>query len=209
MTYNNEFIPLYVTMGIDPAVTDQSYSNATGITVVGADQYDNWYIMEADPFKGQPDAVVERVAYYAVRYRPQIASCEAIAAQRLYLPLFRAKFDTLGITLPIREYKYSTRLSKHVRIEALQPRFKQHKIFLRRGLDDLYNQLIHFPESDEDDLLDSLTQHLSISHPFNPRAAMKDPDDEEYFGDEEDEENSKPRRDGTWVGRGGSHYIRR
>lgn len=204
----NEFIPLFVTMGIDPAVTDQSYSNATGITIVGADEFDNWYIMEADPFKGQPDAVVDRVAYYAMRYKPKLGACEAIAAQRLYLPLFQAKFDSLGINLPIRPYKYSTRLSKQVRIEALQPRFKQHKIYIRRGLDDLYNQLIHFPESDEDDLLDSLTQHLVISHPYNPRDAMRDPDDEEYFGEEEDEA-STTRRDGTWVGRGGSRYVRR
>lgn len=208
MQETNRFVPLYITLAIDPAVTDQSYSNATGITVVGADEFNNWYILEAEPFKGQPDAVVDRVAYYAMRYHPKMGSCEAIAAQRLYLPLFAAKFEQLGITLPIREYKYSTRLSKQVRIEALQPKFKRHEVYLREGLDALYNQLIHFPETEEDDLLDSLTQHLVISRPLDKKEILKDPDDDEdYLEDETD--SPKRRNDGTWVGRGATRYIRR
>lgn len=202
-------IPLYVTLAIDPAVTDQSYSNATGITVVGEDEFGNWYVMEADPFKGQPTEVVDRVAYYAQRYRPRVGSCEAIAAQRLYIPLFNKRFEELGISLPIREYKYSTRLSKQVRIEALQPRFRNHKVFLRKGLDVLEQQLLHFPESEEDDLLDALTQHLVTSHPFDPRETLKDPDDEEDNWEDNEERTSTHRLDGTWTGRGGSRYIRR
>lgn len=200
-------IPLYVTIGIDPAVTNQSYSNSTGITVVGEDQFGNWWVMEADPFKGQPSEVVDRVAYYAQRYHPRVGSCEAIAAQRLYIPLFQKKFEELGISLPIREYKYSTRLSKQVRIEALQPRFRNHKVFLRQGLDVLEQQLLHFPESEEDDLLDALTHHLVTSHPYDPREALRDPDEEDY--ESEEDEPKGPRHDGTWIGRGGSRYIRR
>lgn len=202
-------VPLYVTLAIDPAVTDESYSNSTGITVVGADEFFNWYIMEADPFKGQPSDVVDRVAYFAQRYKPNLGSCEIIAAQRLYLPMFRERFDAMGITLPIREYRYSTRLSKHVRIEALQPKFKQKKVFIRRGLDELVRQLRQFPETEEDDLLDSLAQHLVISKPFDPKSLHKDIDDEEYVAEDEDIEASKMnKRNGTWVGKGGTRYGR-
>lgn len=200
-------IPLYITMAIDPAVTAKEYSDATGITIVGEDANANWYILEADDFKGLPDAVVDRVAYYATRYKPKLGSCEIIAAQRLYLPLFRRKFEELGISLPIREYKYSTRLSKRARIESLQPKFKQHKVFIRRGLDELVRQLRQYPETEHDDLLDALTQHLVISRPYDPREVLHDPDDDEFVADEEDIIDMH-KSDGTWVGKGGTRYAR-
>lgn len=202
-------VPLFVTMGIDPAVTDQAYSNATGITIVGEDQNGNWYILEADPFKGQPSDVVDRVAYYAQRYRPTICSCEIIAAQRLYLPMFRERFEALGLDTAIREYRYSTRLSKNVRIEALQPKFKQKKVYLRRGLDELVRQLRQFPETEEDDLLDALSQHLTTSRPFNPKDAARIRDDDEVWADEDDIAAMEHKRNnGTWVGKGTTRYGR-
>jgi predicted phage terminase large subunit-like protein len=201
-------IPLYVTLAIDPAVTAQDYSDATGITVVGEDKDGNWYILEADAFKGLPDAVVDRVAYHAQRYRPRVGSCEIIAAQRLYLPLFRARFDTLGISLPIREYRYSTRVSKRARIESLQPKFRNKKVFIRKGLDELQRQLLQYPETEHDDLLDALTQHLVISRPFNPNELAHDPDEMDFVADEDDiNDDTRSKTNGTWSGRGSTRYA--
>lgn len=202
-------IPLYVTLAIDPAVTDMSWSDHTGITVNGESKDATWYTLKADAFKGQPSDVVDRAVYYALRYKPQIVSCEQIAAQRLYLPNLREAFDKYGLGhISIVGFKYSTRLSKHARISALQPRLKQGKWYFKKGeCQPLISQMLRYPETgDEDDLLDAMTHHLKTSRPLREYeiGTYADLDDLE---DDEEDANKKHRHDGTWVGRGGSRYA--
>lgn len=201
-------IPLYVTMALDPAVTDESWSDATGITVNGESVDACWYTLKADAFKGQPSDVIDRAVYYALRYKPQVVSCEIIAAQRLYLPMLREAFDKYGINAAIMPFKYSTRLSKQARIAALQPRLKKGKWFFKRGeCDELIRQMLRYPETgDEDDLLDAMTHHLAFSRPLREYEIGPEIDEEEFTDDEEDDEPQR-RLNGAWVGRGGSRYA--
>lgn len=200
-------IPLFVTMAIDPAVTDQSWSDSTGFTINGESKDATWYTLKAENFKGQPDGVIDRAVYYALRYKPQIVSCEQIAAQRLYLPMLREAFDKYGIKAQVVGFKYSTRLSKKARIAALQPKLKQGKwFFLKGGCEELIRQMLRYPETgDEDDLLDAMVQHLTFSRPLR-EDELGFEIDEDAFTDEE-EETPKRRLDGTYVGRGGSRYA--
>lgn len=203
-------IPLFVTMGLDPAVTDESWSDATGITINGESTDACWYTLKADAFKGQPSDVIDRAVYYALRYKPQIVSCEIIAAQRLYLPMLREAFDKYGINASIMPFKYSTRLSKQARIAALQPRLKRGKWFFKKGeCDELIRQMLRYPETgDEDDLLDAMTHHLVFSRPLRDYEARDTYDvDEEAIDNDEGEDANWRRTNGTWTGRGGSRYA--
>ena len=201
-------IPLFVTLAIDPAITDESWSDATGITINGESKDSVWYTLKADGFKGQPSDVIDRAVYYTLRYKPRVVSCEQIAAQRLYLPMLREAFDKYGIVnCSIVGFKYSTRLSKHARISALQPRLKQGKWFFKKGeCQPLITQMLRYPETgDEDDLLDAMTHHLQTSRPLR-EYELGQTVEIDLDEDEEDGE-TKQRLDGTWVGRGGSRYA--
>ncbi|MDE2100970.1 MAG: hypothetical protein KGL39_27235 [Patescibacteria group bacterium] len=197
-------IRLFVTMALDPAVTNQSYSNASGFTVNGTSEDDTWYTLLADPFKGQPDQVVERACLHAIQYKPQVMSCEDIAAQRMYLPLLREAFEKYGIKCAVVPYKYSTRLSKHARITSLQPRAKSGKWYFRKGYcDALIRQMLQYPEGD-DDLIDSMVQHTQIARPF--KDYRRDEDDLDFDPDDEDFDGDQFRLNGTFVGKMGSRY---
>lgn len=200
-------IPLYVTMAIDPAVTDESWSDSTGFTINGESKDATWYTLKAEAFKGQPDGVIDRAVYHALRYKPKVVSCEQIAAQRLYLPMLREAFEKYGINASIMPFKYSTRLSKNARIAALQPKMKRGKWFFKRGeCDELIRQLLRYPETgDEDDLLDAMTQHLTFSRPLRESEIGFEYEDEDEYDDED--APSTRRQNGTWVGRGGSRYA--
>lgn len=202
-------IPLYVTMGIDPAVTDESWSDATGITINGESQDATWYTLKADGFKGQPSDVIDRAVYYALRYKPRVVSCEIIAAQRLYLPMLREAFDKYGIHASIMPFKYSTRLSKNARIAALQPRLKRGKWFFKKGeCDELIRQMLRYPETgDEDDLLDAMTHHLAFSRPLRSDEIGSETDEDEFTDEDEEAASPAHRLNGTYVGRGGTRYA--
>lgn len=196
-------------MALDPAVTDQSWSDSTGFTVNGESKDAVWYTLKAEAFKGQPSDVIDRAVYYALRYKPRVLSCEQIAAQRLYLPMLREAFEKYGITYcTIVGFKYSTRLSKHARISALQPRLKQGKWFFKKGeCQPLITQMLRYPETgDEDDVIDAMTHHLQTSRPLREYEIGTSVDFDDLDEDEDDNAKTK-RQDGTWVGRGGSRYA--
>lgn len=201
-------IQVYTTMALDPAVTSKEYSDFNGITIVGNDANDTWYILEADAYKAEPDAVVQRIVHYAQQYRPSLISCEGIAAQRLYLGLIRTALLAVDLRIPIKMYSYSTRYSKRLRIESLQPRFKQGKVIIRAGLTDLITQLKTYPEVEHDDLLDSLAQHIPISRPFNPKFFQITSFEDDVYQEEDDDysEEGNNTLTGTWLGKGTTRY---
>lgn len=202
-------IPLYVTMAIDPAVTDESWSDSTGVTVNGESVEATWYTLKAEAFKAQPSDVIDRAVWYALRFHPQVVSCEQIAAQRLYLPMLREAFDKYGIRASILGFKYSTRLSKQARIAALQPRLKRGKWFFKKGeCEELIRQMLRYPETgDEDDLLDAMTHHLTFSRPLRESEIGLQIDEDEFTDDDDEEQEDRRRTNGAWVGRGGSRYA--
>jgi predicted phage terminase large subunit-like protein len=198
--------PVFVTMAIDPAYTGQRGSDSTGVTVVGTSPGDNWYVMEAKRFKGGPEQTMSAITLLVTRYRPRVVTIETVFHQEIYRLLFAQLLKERGLRIPVRPYTESNRKSKAARIEGLQPRFKQRKIFLRRGLDDLYQELEDYPELLHDDLLDSLAQHLAISRPARP--------DEYVILDEEELEDGEEKEvqkvlGGFHVGLGTPDYSKK
>jgi hypothetical protein len=161
-------LPVNISLALDPATTDKKYSDASGFTVVACDPKSVWWIFEAEDFRGQPDAVVDRAVYWAGIYRPPLLSIETVAAQVLFRSLLIPAFEKASIETQIIEYTAPNKFSKHARISALQPLFKQGRIRIRRGLKRLIYELENYagPDSlDHDDVLDSLSQHILIARP--------------------------------------------
>lgn len=189
-------IPVYVTMAIDPAFSDNPGSDKTGITVVGNTPKDVWHVAEAEETpNNKPTTVIARVLYYAVRYRPSVISIEGVGGATLYQDLINPKLKEAGLP-PITVFHPGTKKSKEQRILKLEPRMRDGRLYMRRGLTALNNQFRSFPQLDHDDLLDSLSQHLKYSRPAE-EADLRYP----FFEDEFDEDDMPRKSNGCHVGR--------
>lgn len=202
---SDAIFPVYVTLALDPAVSSRSTADASGITVVGNDPADTWWIFEADPVRALPSEVCARLVHYAVRYRPQVISIEAVGAQILYRDLLIPLLEEAGVESQIVEYRSSNRVTKHTRISSLQPRFKAGKMRVRAGLTRLIYELEHYAGTDSldhDDLIDSLAQHLPISRAATLFEIARRPYVEEVPPSKRGERNrhTGDRGDGCWTG---------
>lgn len=170
-------IPVYTTLVWDPAghrPTESSDSH--GLTVVGADPDDHWWVIKSEAIKGNPDYVVSRVAGYIMRYRPSLLGVETVFRQEMWVYLLRQYLSNAGIECPsIREIE--SKEAKFGRIAALQPRVQSGGLTLDVSCTALREQMLDYPEVEHDDLVDSLASHLVISRKSTP-------DDEKFMDDE-------------------------
>ena len=182
-------IPVNMTMVWDPAGHKPSEaSDYHGLTVVGTDPEDHWWVIKAEGIKGNPDYVVSRVAGFIMRYKPQLLGVETVFRQEFWIYLLRQHLASIGVECPsIREIE--SKEAKYGRISALQPRFQQDKITLDVSCLALKKQMLDYPETEDghDDLVDSLATHIVIASPSTP-------DNEKFFNDDDffDESFEKP-----------------
>ena len=158
-------VPVYVTMSIDPAMSRGKYADYLAVTVVGTSSQNNWYVMEAARMRGGPVVALPYITYCLRTYQPEILSIETLGFQEMIKIWLMERLRQINLSVRIKEYKEASRHKKSFRIEGLQPLFQQGRVFLKRGLTDLYNELREYPEPDHDDLLDSLAQHMTTSQP--------------------------------------------
>jgi len=171
-------IPVFTTMVWDPAGhRPTESSDYHGITVVGQDPNEHWWVPRAEGIKGNPDYVVSRIAAYIMRYRPSLLGVETVFRQEMWVYLLRQHLSHIGIECPsIREIE--SKEAKYGRIAALQPMVNAGRLTLDISCMQLREQMLDYPEVEHDDIIDSLASHIVISRPSNP--------DDERFVDEDD-----------------------
>ena len=173
-------IPTYTTMVWDPAGhRPTESSDYHGLTVVGNDPGEHWWVIKAEGIKGNPDYVVSRVAAYIMRYRPSLLGVETVFRQEMWVYLLRQHLSNIGVECPaIREIE--SKEAKFGRIAALQPLVNRGGLTLDVSCTSLREQLLDYPEVEHDDLIDSLASHIVITQKINPNDE-KFMDDEDFF----------------------------
>ena len=66
----------------------------------------------------------------------------------------RRKCEDMNIYIPGLEVKNNPRTPKSVRLESLQPHFCRKKMFIRKDMTSLEDELLMYPRGKHDDLLD-------------------------------------------------------
>lgn len=175
-------IPVNVGMVWDPAGHKPSESSDYhGVTVVGYDPEDHWWVLKAEQLKGAPDYVLSRVAGLIVRYRPNIIGIETVFRQEMWVFALRQHLTNMGVDCPaIREIE--SKEAKYGRISALQPMVQSDRITLDVTCTALREQLLDYPEVEHDDLVDSLASHIVIARPSQPDD-VPFLDEDDYFED--------------------------
>jgi len=155
--------PLAYSITVDPGGM-RADSDFTAFTVVGVDQFNNWYVVETIKRRMNPREIIETMFELYKKY-PETHSIgiETVAYQLALVYFAIEKMRETGVFLPITELKTDSRVSKEMRIKGLIPRFTNKAVWLKKGASaELEDEL--FQRVRNDDLKDALAYQLQIAN---------------------------------------------
>lgn len=211
---DREQIDVETTMAWDTAGRKQSKtSDYHGITVVGADDRDLWWFLEALAIKQPPTVVIDRVCRFVETYKPHTLSIEDSG---VWMNLLQEELERRSLSVNIVEF-LTGGVPKNERIVGLQPRWERRGLILRLNYQGIlmhqtfYNQFSNFSVGrtmDHEDIIDSAVQHRGITRKPLSRSVQLDdnPVDPEYAAFLKRKElESAPTR--SRAGRFGSTWV--
>jgi predicted phage terminase large subunit-like protein len=148
---NGMIVPVNIYMGIDPASSVTQTADYSTIVPVAVTPNLDIYVLDYFRKRVTPLALSEAIESYYQLYRPNLTTIESTGYQEMLRQYLRTR-----IFIPGLELKERPRESKSNRLEMLQPFFAQGKIYIKRSMRDLEDELILFPKAKHEDILDGL-----------------------------------------------------
>jgi predicted phage terminase large subunit-like protein len=151
---------------LDPAISVKAKSDYSAIIVNGVDHKGDWYIQEAIQDRLEPSDLIQLLFELFQRYNPIMClGMEKFVIEKLLQKSLYEEMEKRNIFIPIKELPTNTKVSKEVRIKALQPMVEQHRVYLKKEHTELLRQMLYFPAVRYDDLLDALKSQLQVVFP--------------------------------------------
>jgi predicted phage terminase large subunit-like protein len=117
-------------------------------------------ILEAFGKRLSADQLVDEIFRLTRIYSTERVLIETFGAQLWLVKILQDEMIKRGQYFTITEVRGSTRESKAARIRGLLPYYANNRILHRPGLDDLEAELIQFPRSKHDDIVDALAYQI-------------------------------------------------
>lgn len=187
----------------DPAGHEGSVGDKTAIVPGGVDKIENIYFYEPYFDRFKPDKIIDIIFNEYIVRRIKKVGIEHNYYRGELAKNFERRGREWGTKVRVEELKhYGRRERKADRIRALQPYFKDGKIFLKgkkikiagkeqwvpvgKNMKHLYQQIISYPRAKmSDDLIDAAAMFLEIIKPsggFDPDKVKKDAPIDKNFG---------------------------
>lgn len=142
---------------IDPAIGQNKTSDYTGIVVIDVDSDGNWFVRVARRERCTPTQIVDLVFTLNDEFQPRSIGIESVAYQKALIYLVSEEMGKRQKVVPLKEILRPTDKKKETRIRGpLVPRYEWGRVSHAQGLYDLENELLQFPKSSHDDLVDAL-----------------------------------------------------
>lgn len=142
---------------IDPAISEASTSDFTGVSVVTVDSSRNWFVRLSQRYKFNPSQLIELIFRLYDQFQPQSIGVEEVAFQKAITHFTFEEMRRRNKYIPVSGVKIGTERTKEQRILSLVPRFEFGTLFLSNACKDLELELAQFPRGSSDDTLDSLS----------------------------------------------------
>lgn len=152
---------LYTFAHIDPAISTEDGADYTGIAIVSVDSQRNWYLRHASRSRLTPTQIVERVFWIQQNYNTHGIGVESVAYQKAIIHLVREKMDEWG-SVPLKEIRRGPESHKETRILGLVPLLEWNKFFHLSSMIDFEKELLQFPRSAHDDIIDAVSSLKEI-----------------------------------------------
>jgi hypothetical protein len=177
---NGDVIPVRVTMTVDPAPTVGKYSDFTGITVVGCDWEENWWLLWAEQIKKPPSEAGQHILNLTRRFYPEVIGIETGQADPTMVARLQQGLRDIEFQCGIQSYsalqdERKGMRGKEQRIEALQTFFYERRIIINKlaPMRELLYQLDNYAGDgsiDHDDILDALAMQRIFVRPCQLRS---------------------------------------
>jgi phage terminase large subunit-like protein len=158
-----EQYPVSVTMAWDPAgINPNRKSDYHGITIVGTDFADRWWVLVAAQWKTRTATeILDRICAQIAYYKPDKIIIESVGGYVLWIPQLQRVLRENGLSVAIDEDNTGGQ-NKSTRIQMLEPRCSSGRMYLLPHQKALIEQLTNFSSANElvhEDILDSLAKH--------------------------------------------------
>lgn len=147
---------------VDPAISMSKEADNTAIVGTGLDQFGNIFILDIVKGHFTPQQIIEYLFRLQETWHFDLIGVETIAYQKALSYSIQEEIRKRKRYLPIVEIQQHE-TSKDQRIKGLQPLYQQNKIYHRKDLQNtayLEDELLHFPRSRRDDVIDALSMQL-------------------------------------------------
>lgn len=150
---------------VDPAISLEPGADFTAVVVVDVSLDGTWYVRAAKRSRITATQTIELIFNLAKNFNCKMIGVETVAYQMALMHFLNDEMRKRKVTLPIHAVNRGPAVSKSMRIRSLVPRFEWGRIYLKRGLFDLEDELNKFPRGSYDDLLDALQSIEEIAYP--------------------------------------------
>jgi hypothetical protein len=145
-------LPVNIYMGVDPASTVSQSADYSTIVPVAVTSDLRIFVLDYFRKRVPPLSHADAIESFFLRLRPRLTLIESTGYQNMLRQYIRSR-----IFIPGLESKETPTDAKDKRyIEMLQPSFAQMKVFIKKSMRELEDELLLFPKSKHDDLLDGL-----------------------------------------------------
>ena len=154
---------LYKIMTIDPAISPGG--DALAAVVTGTDTKDNTFVLERMAFRGQFQQGIDLLCDLMQRHSPQEIGFETFSFQKMYKIWLEDAMKRRDIYFYIKEIGRDSKKTKAMRIEALQPKLAQGKLFFTKEQHSLVDQLLLWDplsRNNDDDEIDALAYQVGM-----------------------------------------------
>lgn len=157
--------PVNLFMGVDPASSTSETADYSVILLLAVDEDGNRYVVDYWRKRRRPIEVGKQVVSMYKQYEPVRTKCETVAYQEMLSDFLQSEF--VDVTIPgIGSEDEKPKSKKSKRLEGMQPYFAEGAVFLRKGMRELEDELLMYPDGKHDDCLDAL--YYAMKHVWPP-----------------------------------------
>lgn len=174
-----KIVAVNVFLGIDPASSTKQTADYS-VTMPVAYDGENIYVLPYFRKRVTPTAHAEQIIETIKLLKPVRAQVETVGYQEMMRQYLRQRLDEENIWVGGLETKFNPRTEKSVRLEGLHPLFYNKKVFIKKSMTELFDELMTYPRGRHDDTLDGL--YYATRKLISPDHVVEgEGDDSKYF----------------------------
>lgn len=155
--------PLFKVMTIDPAISPGG--DALACITTGTDKDGNTYVLDRLSHRGEFKIGVEKLIDRMVAFEPNTIGFEIFAFQKMYKIWLEEEMRRRGVSFSFVELGRDSHKTKAMRIETLQPKLANRKLFFLKEHRPLVEQLLLWDplsKRNDDDEIDALSMQVPL-----------------------------------------------
>lgn len=145
-------VPINIFSGIDPASSTAQTADFSTIVNSSIDAKDRRFVLSYIRKRVKPMDLAQRILDNFKHIKAQKTQIETVGYQEMLRDYLRRQ----DVYIPGLEIKNNPRSQKSYRLETMQPWFAGRKVYIKRNMRELQNELLLYPRGKHDDLLDGL-----------------------------------------------------